>query len=62
MSASSIENTSGDGRTHTPLLVIGAGPYGLATAAYARRVGIEPLVVGQPMAFWRDNMPSGMFL
>jgi FAD-dependent urate hydroxylase len=42
--------------------VIGAGPYGLATAAYARRVGIEPLVVGQPMSFWRDNMPSGMFL
>jgi thioredoxin reductase len=60
MSASSIEHTNGESRT--PLLVIGAGPYGLATAAYARRVGIEPLVVGQPMAFWRDNMPSGMFL
>ena len=60
MSASNIEHTNGESRT--PLLVIGAGPYGLATAAYARRVGIEPLVVGQPMAFWRDNMPSGMFL
>jgi FAD-dependent urate hydroxylase len=60
MSASNIEHTNGE--SHTPLLVIGAGPYGLATAAYARRVGIEPLVVGQPMSFWRDNMPSGMFL
>jgi FAD-dependent urate hydroxylase len=60
MSASNIEHTNGESRT--PLLVIGAGPYGLATAAYARRVGIEPLVVGQPMSFWRDNMPSGMFL
>jgi FAD-dependent urate hydroxylase len=60
MPASNIEHTNGE--SHTPLLVIGAGPYGLATAAYARRVGIEPLVVGQPMSFWRDNMPSGMFL
>ena len=49
MPKSNIEHTNGESRT--PLLVIGAGPYGLATAAYARRVGIEPLVVGQPMAF-----------
>ena len=62
MAASGIQHTNGNIRTHTPLLVIGAGPYGLATAAYARRAGIEPLVVGQPMAFWRDSMPSGMFL
>src|SRR5919107_5763546 len=45
-----------------PLLVIGAGPYGLATAACAKRAGIEELVVGKPMAFWRENMPSGMML
>jgi cation diffusion facilitator CzcD-associated flavoprotein CzcO len=47
---------------HTPLLVIGAGPFGLATAAYARRCGIEPLVVGHAMAFWKAHMPAGMFL
>ena len=47
---------------HVPLLVIGAGPYGLATAACAKRAGIEQHVVGKPMAFWRDNMPAGMFL
>jgi len=49
-------------RNHVPLLVIGAGPYGLATAASAKRVGIEQIVVGKPMAFWRENMPAGMFL
>jgi FAD-dependent urate hydroxylase len=48
--------------THTQLLVIGAGPYGLATAAAARADGIQPLVVGEPMEFWRRNMPAGMFL
>jgi cation diffusion facilitator CzcD-associated flavoprotein CzcO len=48
--------------TEAPLLVIGAGPYGLATAAAAQAVGIEPLVVGEPMEFWRRNMPAGMFL
>jgi FAD-dependent urate hydroxylase len=41
---------------------VGAGPYGLATAAHAKRHGIEPLVVGEPMAFWRRNMPEGMLL
>ena len=52
----------GQTRTQVPLLVIGAGPYGLATAACAKRAGIEQRVVGKPMAFWRDNMPAGMFL
>jgi FAD-dependent urate hydroxylase len=41
---------------------VGAGPYGLSTAAHAKRHGIEPLVVGEPMAFWRRNMPEGMLL
>jgi len=31
---------------NTELLVIGAGPYGLATAAHAQRQGIETLVLG----------------
>ena len=64
MHESKPEETVGEreARTHTPLLVIGAGPYGLATAACARHAGIEELVVGEPMAFWRENMPAGMFL
>ena len=62
MHASNSEAVDGQARTHVPLLVIGAGPYGLATAACAKRAGIEQLVVGEPMAFWRENMPAGMFL
>jgi thioredoxin reductase len=46
----------------TQLLVIGAGPYALSTAAFARRHGIETVVVGRPMSFWREHMPAGMFL
>jgi FAD-dependent urate hydroxylase len=44
------------------LLVIGAGPYGVATAARAIERGIETMVVGQPMGFWYENMPDGMYL
>jgi FAD-dependent urate hydroxylase len=47
---------------HTELLVIGAGPYGLATAAHAQRQGIDTLVLGEPMSFWRENMPAKMML
>jgi len=46
----------------TQLLVIGAGPYALSTAALARERGVETIVIGHPMGFWRDNMPEQMFL
>ena len=46
----------------TPLLVLGAGPYGLAVAALARHRGVETAVVGEPMGFWRQHMPRGMLL
>ncbi len=50
--------------THeTQFLIVGAGPYGLASAAYAQHLGLDTLVVGgAPMGFWRDHMPRGMFL
>jgi cation diffusion facilitator CzcD-associated flavoprotein CzcO len=47
---------------HTPLLIIGAGPYGLSTAACAKGWGLDPVVLGEPMGFWRHNMPNGMLL
>lgn len=42
--------------------IIGAGPYGLASAAYLRAAGVEARVFGEPMAFWRNQMPVGMCL
>jgi hypothetical protein len=44
------------------LLVVGAGPNGLATAAYARSRGRSCRVVGEAMGFWKHNMPPGMLL
>ena len=46
----------------TQLLVIGAGPYALSAAALAQQHGIDTVVLGRPMGFWRQNMPAGMFL
>ena len=44
------------------LLVIGAGPYGVAVASQAIERGVDTIVVGHPMGFWTDHMPEGMFL
>jgi cation diffusion facilitator CzcD-associated flavoprotein CzcO len=48
--------------TTTSLLVVGAGPYALSTAAFARQHGIDTVVIGRPMGFWQEHMPAGMFL
>ena len=44
------------------LLVIGAGPYGVATAAYAKSRGLDVIVCGKFMEFWKRSMPDGLFL
>lgn len=46
----------------TDLLIIGAGPFGMALAAQAQHDNIEHLIAGKAMEFWRRNMPKGMFL
>ena len=46
----------------TDLLVIGAGPYAYSAAACARGRGIDTRVVGLPMSFWREQMPTDMYL
>jgi FAD-dependent urate hydroxylase len=45
-----------------PLLIIGAGPFGLAMAVQAQELGIDHVVLGQPMSFWKRHMPAGMVL
>ena len=43
-------------------VVIGAGPYGLSTAAYLAAAGLSVRTFGEPMESWREKMPVGMFL
>jgi NADPH-dependent 2,4-dienoyl-CoA reductase/sulfur reductase-like enzyme len=41
--------------------IIGAGPYGMGTAAAVRKPGTTVSVFGEPMSFW-ERMPAGMLL
>lgn len=45
-----------------PLVIIGAGPYGLSLSTQCHHLGIEHTLFGRPMSFWQENMPRGMFL
>jgi Pyridine nucleotide-disulphide oxidoreductase len=45
-----------------PVAVIGAGPFGVSTAAYLRSRGVDFRIFGSPMNRWRTQMPAGMFL
>ncbi|MFF5921668.1 FAD-dependent oxidoreductase [Streptomyces flavochromogenes] len=49
-------------RRRLPVVVVGAGPFGLATAAWLTATGASPRVFGEPMETWRTHMPDGMFL
>jgi len=49
-------------RNDYDVAVIGAGPYGLATAAHLKSANIATRVFGEPMSFWRQHMPEGMRL
>ncbi len=44
------------------VVVVGAGPYGLSTAAHLLRRGLKVAVFGKPMQFWRESMPKKMLL
>jgi len=49
--------------TNCDIVILGAGPYGLAAAAHLKELkGLEVRVFGEPMSFWERNMPLGMFL
>lgn len=45
-----------------PTVIIGAGPHGLAAAAHLRAAGVDARTFGEPLEFWRRQMPPGMRL
>jgi FAD-dependent urate hydroxylase len=48
---------------HCDVAIVGAGPYGLSTAAYLRQfAGVQTRVFGKPMDFWRHRVPPRMVL
>lgn len=49
-------------RDHCALAIVGAGPYGLAVAAHLRAAQVPFRIFGDPLSFWRNNMPEGMKL
>jgi thioredoxin reductase len=51
-----------DNSTDCQVAIVGAGPYGLSSAAHLRNAGIEAKVFGEPMEFWANGMPNGMLL
>jgi cation diffusion facilitator CzcD-associated flavoprotein CzcO len=48
--------------TQYDVAIVGAGPYGLATAAHLSAQGLNVIVFGKPMQLWREHMPEGMLL
>src|ERR1017187_795250 len=49
--------------TRCDVAIMGSGPYGLSAAAHLRTLkNLDVRVFGQPMSFWQENMPCGMFL
>jgi FAD-dependent urate hydroxylase len=43
-------------------VVVGAGPYGLSTAAHLLGRGLRVAAFGKTLEFWRAHMPKGMLL
>jgi FAD-dependent urate hydroxylase len=48
--------------TDCEVIVIGAGPYGISSAAHLQSSGVDAMVFGEPMEFWDKKMPAGMVL
>jgi cation diffusion facilitator CzcD-associated flavoprotein CzcO len=42
------------------VVVVGAGPHGLSTAAHLRGRGLKVGIFGKTLEMWRDHMPKGM--
>ncbi|MET7745973.1 FAD-dependent oxidoreductase [Streptomyces sp. NPDC005385] len=50
------------GRGGFPVVVVGAGPYGLSAAAHLRAAGVPVRIFGEVLGSWRHAMATGMFL
>src|SRR5580765_7374378 len=48
--------------TDADVSIVGAGPFGLSAATYLKNKGLGIAIFGDPMSFWRDHMPAGMYL
>lgn len=46
----------------TPLLIVGAGPFGLSLAAHLKHKHVEHIHIGYSMDYWKNYMPKEMFL
>jgi hypothetical protein len=53
---------SAAGGSARPVVIIGAGPYGLAVGAHLRAAGVPVRQFGRTMSYWREQMPSDMLL
>jgi FAD-dependent urate hydroxylase len=49
-------------QTDCEVVVLGAGPYGLAATAHLRSANIATRTFGKPMEFWQRQMPEDMLL
>src|SRR5919198_557630 len=49
-------------RSPTDVVVVGAGPYGMALAAHLHERDVSFRIFGRPMNSWLRHMPQGMFL
>jgi FAD-dependent urate hydroxylase len=45
-----------------PVVVIGAGPYGLSATAHLRGHNVPVRIIGEPLSTWTHHMPAGMVL
>lgn len=46
----------------TPLLIVGAGPFGLSLAAHLKQKNVEHIHIGTSMDYWKNHMPKEMYL
>lgn len=57
-----MAETKSQPASHTDVVIIGAGPYGLSIAAHLSALGVSFRIFGSPMSVWREHMPKGMRL